>query len=816
MSYYLVKKAVSDITGIIPIVNDMCTQSCIGYTGPWADEESCRADNCTEARWDAENLRKPRNERRGRQEWCTFPPGPQVRARFRSEQGAEELTHSEREFLRVVEEIAGSGAVKKILDIYYGTEYTDARLRGDIGPHDFVLMYSTDGAQLFEHKASNFWIYIWILVDVAHDKRYKKKYILPGAIVPGPNKPKNTDSFNYPGFRSVAAMCKDGIEIWDARTEETHTSRPYVFIAGADAVAAPEAAGFVPHHGRMGCRRRCMQAGRRKPDGGSHYYPMATKPRIPPYNVPGSNHDDYDPRDLGPTQTEEAYVAQLTMMAALPALEQARLETGISKPSILLGIPRAHRTDFPDICTGDIMHALAINALKHMCDILRGHIKCDPNNYAPRNPNSPIDKEGDWIWAVFKRNLALWERHGKLVEEARKYLPGFIERPSRNPARKVNSGYKCVEYLLWLAGLAPGFLQGEIPTEQWEHLCLLAAAIEILFEPGKTAAELDEATDLLADWQMGIETMYANLMVARLHFVPQHVHAAQHFPRDYLRFGPLIGIAQFPIERFIGILGDQITNYVNAMANLRERTLREVHLSALKCMYPEFDYTDDTTPTTGRRRGAKLHLDNGCDYLHPCDHRPKDVSAGEVIAIRMYLRAEFGIERGDLIWEEEQEEGIKRWSRCRLPNSRVARSRMREVGNPGITRNSRNIKVKMNQSATGYHYGEVYYFFQIKSVQPHRSVAMISLYGDPDPWLLEHSSKKVWAAEYRGDAALRVVDVRSIAAVVGMVPHMFKSETFDGEPKELYFVVSYVLGAAITTTDDDDDDADDEEIMDDN
>ena len=121
--------------------------------------------------------------------------------RFRSREGAHDMRHRERQMEEILERLVKSGEkLDEIGDIYEGSEFWDAYCKGHIGKDDVRVMFSMDGAQLFEHKASNCWIYIWILIDVALDKRYKKKYILPGAIVPGPHKPKCIEVVPLPWF----------------------------------------------------------------------------------------------------------------------------------------------------------------------------------------------------------------------------------------------------------------------------------------------------------------------------------------------------------------------------------------------------------------------------------------------------------------------------------------------------------------------------------------------------------------------------------------------------------------------------------------
>ena len=84
-------------------------------------------------------------------------------------------------------------------DFYSEIDYLDAVSEEKIKNGDTILLFSLDGAQLYEHKQSDCWIYIWVILNLSPDKRYKKKHVLPGAFIPGPNKPKNIDSFLFPG-----------------------------------------------------------------------------------------------------------------------------------------------------------------------------------------------------------------------------------------------------------------------------------------------------------------------------------------------------------------------------------------------------------------------------------------------------------------------------------------------------------------------------------------------------------------------------------------------------------------------------------------
>ncbi|KAF9475688.1 hypothetical protein BDN70DRAFT_224059 [Pholiota conissans] len=51
-SLYSVKKAVGEVTGLHSIMTDMCPNTCIAYSGPYADLDQCPSYNCRKPRYD--------------------------------------------------------------------------------------------------------------------------------------------------------------------------------------------------------------------------------------------------------------------------------------------------------------------------------------------------------------------------------------------------------------------------------------------------------------------------------------------------------------------------------------------------------------------------------------------------------------------------------------------------------------------------------------------------------------------------------------------------------------------------------------------
>ena len=212
-----------------------------------------------------------------------------------------------------------------------GWDYLGAVLNGDIKPQDIVLMVSLDGAQLYDSKESDCWIYIWIIVNLPPDKCYRKLHVCPGRFIPGPHKPKNVDSFLFPGIHHLAALQAEGLPIWNAQTDSQYISDLYLIFTTADGPGLVYWNGMVGHSGKNGCRMYCGVPSRRKTRA-KHYYPALLKPRD--YCTQGSDHPDINVFKLPPGGWAE-YVNHLQTIVSVSNQTQwdkQETKTGLTKP----------------------------------------------------------------------------------------------------------------------------------------------------------------------------------------------------------------------------------------------------------------------------------------------------------------------------------------------------------------------------------------------------------------------------------------------------------------------------------------------------
>lgn len=668
-----VKQRIAELTGVFPILEEMCPQSCVAFTGPFKHLDKCPV--CQSNRYDQKRLEATNGREKIARTFPTFPIGPQLQAILRSPKGSKEMQYRA-EFTRKFQEAARQAYpdvnIITYEDLFNGSEYLQAVLRGDINDDTITLLLSLDGAQLYAMKQSDCWMYIWVILERSPDQRYKQKHVLPGGVIPGPNKPKNLDSFLFPGIHHLSAIQKEGLIVPDmrssnARLGSTYCARLYLLIVAADGPGMAAVNGFVGHHGGQGCRLNCPMKGRHKP-GSGHYFPVALKPHN--YSVTGCDHEDVSLRPL-PLAEPGYYQRNLHLVMGSrtqTSYERNRLITGIVKPTLLSGLAPTHVLGIPACFAVDMMH-LIINLPEHLVGLWRGTL------YAEKQ-----DSKDTWDWAVLKGDL--WEQHGAIVGNTGQYLPGSFDRTPRNPALKISSGYKAWEYLMYVFGLGPAVFFGVLPDKYWSNFCKLVFAIRCLSQRQLTSQDIRDVHVALTEFVEDFELLYYQRNPNRLHFVRQSIHLLLHLAHETVRMGPLCLTTQWTMERFIGDLGSQIRQHSNYFANLNERCLRRCRVNSLKAMFPVLD------PPKPLPHGS-IELENGYILLRAQDQKHYTLNPAEMAAMKTYL-SEYGAYS-----IEREHKTVIRLARLRLPNGQTARSAWKELVSRRSPRNARMVKVRL-------------------------------------------------------------------------------------------------------------------------
>ncbi|TFK84307.1 hypothetical protein K466DRAFT_577363 [Polyporus arcularius HHB13444] len=542
-SYDSVRRQVANVTGIQPIRTDMCEDSCIAYTGPFAHLHACPIPSCKKPQYDPVELARGRR----------VPRRPQLQTMWASPDNARLMRHCGERTEELLNQ-RRSGIPCDILDdIYCGEAYLDAVEKHNIAPED----------PLYAMKQSDCWFMIWVLLDLPPSVRYQKRFVIPAA-------PRKIDSFLFPGLYHLAALQNEGLTIWDASREQEIRVRPFLLLATADSPAMAYLNGLIGHNGRYGCRLYCGHQGRHKPEHPTYYPALLCQGDIT-LKVDRTMDDYSTITNLRAARNERGYAAE-------------RLDTGIAKPSIFSGLPRFLGT--PAGFVLDLMHLVTLNLTDLVISLFRGTIACDET-----------DDKTLWTWAIFQDKQA-WKDHGELVAGATRFLPSSFDCPPRNPAQKISSGYKAWEYLLYVYGLLPGLLRPILPQIYYTHFCKLVSGVRIILQYRLPVSQLAYAHQILTEYIEEFEIHYPQRRINRLHFVRPSLHTLSHVVSEAVRIGPGALHTQWTQENYIGNITREIKQHVTPYANVSERAHRRCQANALKAMIPSFADPDRLPATS--------------------------------------------------------------------------------------------------------------------------------------------------------------------------------------------------------------------------
>ncbi|KAJ6529004.1 hypothetical protein B0H19DRAFT_889358, partial [Mycena capillaripes] len=408
------------------------------------------------------------------------------------------------------------------------------------------------------------------------------------------------------------------------------------------------------------------------------------------------------------------------------------------------------------------MHWACLNFTDLILSLFRGTLDCQ----------KPDSKK---LWAFSVLQGAIWKTHGQSVADATPYLPGSFDRPPRNPAEKISSGYKAWEFLLCVVGLAPALLYGILPDPEWRHLCKGVSVIRCFNQYKILAEQLIRCHKLAIEFIGEFETLYYQGKPERIHFVRQSVHAMSHLAPETIRIGPAPLYSQWTIERTIGNLGQEIKSHSEPYANLGERALLRCQLNALKSMIPDLDPEEKKLPQ------RSVELGGGYVLLHARDDYRHHLYGEDGRVIRKYIEDRNGPMTGSLY--------VVRWARLRLPNGQIARSVWREAQRPlNKLRIARNVKISFNG---GQQLAEVHFYFRAKIQGTADTLALVDLYSEPDEEFLRDSYGTVAICAHGEGKHLVVIPVKDILSVVAMVPLTIipgASERYL-DPETSYFLV---------------------------
>jgi hypothetical protein len=181
VSLYKAKKYLKETTGLIPTFYDMCENSCICYTGQYESYQNC--PTCDSTRLDTRGKAK--------KVMPYLSVKDRLKIQFSDENRAKELLYRY-EYIINKED----NDLDDIFDGKIYKELVNENLFSD--KRDVAFTASCDGYQIFKQKTDDCWLFLMINNNLHPSLRVKKENLLIPFLIPGPNQPKDFNTFLRP------------------------------------------------------------------------------------------------------------------------------------------------------------------------------------------------------------------------------------------------------------------------------------------------------------------------------------------------------------------------------------------------------------------------------------------------------------------------------------------------------------------------------------------------------------------------------------------------------------------------------------------
>jgi hypothetical protein len=221
--YRTSRKQLTKLTGIQEVRYDCCLNGCISYALPaYRELKECPYEECQHPRYQKNG--KPYTQH------SYIPITHRLKLLYANKDRAREMM----DYRQRVQEEQEAGLRS---DFWTGQLYRDLRTKQLFTDMtDIALALSTDGVKVFKTRSA---FYIWPIMlvnfNLPPSVRFKRHNMLLVGFTPGPNNPKDLDSFLWPLVAEMKKLGQDGgVDAWNAATEKQFQLHAYITVVTAD------------------------------------------------------------------------------------------------------------------------------------------------------------------------------------------------------------------------------------------------------------------------------------------------------------------------------------------------------------------------------------------------------------------------------------------------------------------------------------------------------------------------------------------------------------------------------------------------------
>lgn len=577
-----VQRRIASLSGFRTTRYDCCVNSCVCFTGPYENLDTCPNPKCGEARRNQQGC--------PRKQFEYLPLIPRLKALAAS------TTYSTAMRYRAHDHAPEPGVTK---DIFDGTHYRN--LKGKQvhiddkpipawffnDPRDIALGLSTDGFGPFKHRTQTSWPIIIFNYNLPPDVRFHLRNIISVGNIPGPRKPWDADSFLYPLIQE-AIQLEIGVTAFDALSQSIFLLRAFLIAVFGDIPAVSMLMRIKGHNALCPCRM-CTILGVRGPSARSttHYVPLNRE------KFPASAHlsgapTSYDPSNL-PLRTHDEFISQArevqsaSMDASRDRLAKRYGIKGVPLLSLLSSL------SFPLSFPYDFMHLILENLIPNLILLWTGSFK----------DLGKLDVESGQPYILAP---SVWDAIGAASAAAGDTIPGAFGSRVPNVADQ-KSQFTAETRSLWTLFLAPTLLMKRFKNERvYKHFVQLVRLLNLCLQFEITDTEVKEVRTGFIRWVEEYERYVLSFyclncrthVQARIYYryepgrasaCPLTIHALLHIADSIKAMGPVWATWAFPMERYCGSLLPGIRNRRYPYASINKFMIERAHLTQIKLLY---------------------------------------------------------------------------------------------------------------------------------------------------------------------------------------------------------------------------------------
>ncbi|QRV74283.1 Transposase family tnp2 [Ceratobasidium sp. AG-Ba] len=572
-SEQVIRNRASFLSAFDPILIECCVNSCLAFTGSNDALDAC--PHCFQSRYKI-------NPATGAAVPCrTFqylPLIPRLVQMYRDPRTAHTLGYRVRR----------QSSPNNYADIFDGAHYKALKQRRVMTEHkrfqhryfssdtDIALGLATDGFGPFKTRKQSCWPLLVFNYNLPPSIRYHLDNMLCLGVIPGPNEPKELDSFLHPLVRELDELAF-GVAAYDGKHDRPFCLRAYLLACFGDMPAVAKLMCMKGHNGKYPCRAcniigiRAMKSTNPTKLGNTHYTPLAR-----PFAGTEEGPSNYDPLNL-PLRTHAQFVHDaVNVHYSQNSTQEHRrsLRTGINGISTLA---KVFSLDFPVSFPHDFMHQVFQNVLPTLIDL-----------WTHTNKKKTFGS-GQEDYIISK---TAWEAIGEACAASGNTIPArFGSRVPNLHDRRHESTAESM--LLFATLIGPGLLRNQFKNEAYyQHFIFLVRLINRCCSHSVTQDDVDFIRRGFARWVETYEQLYYCYTRDRLRACSLPIHSLLHIADDIEAMGPVWCYWSFPMERFCGFLSRAQKSRRFPFSGIDRRVREIAELGQIKLLYGLTDELD--------------------------------------------------------------------------------------------------------------------------------------------------------------------------------------------------------------------------------